>query len=242
MSLQKKSIFSENKLALQTLTPTYSKFNCQPLTETSQQSNVFFFKDSLSQNSKFLKNFKSKHLNIATPTVNSFIDTTGSREIPIHPFRLNDIQESELSDRNIAKIMKHNDVIAFKNKAKDTNSDTNPFSFEMIETLEDQNPHKTTNKANAPFYKSLSPSKVYKTLKLQNKENKCLIDSVDLNGVKEKNSKIMKMSLRKKSEVFECDENEKEEFSASKNLLHSSVYRLFYFISNYFIFIRDLIK
>ena len=227
MSLQKKTIFSENKRCLQALTPTYSKIKCQPLTETSQQSNSYFLKQNLSQNSNFLKNFKNKHLNSATPMINSLIEHVS--EAPINPFLLAETPEINKESPDIKNYQ--------SNEKKEINDDSsNTFSFDMVESFEEPTSQKVINKLTVPFYKSLSPSKakqksiqeknMHGNLKnAENKENKGIHESNILNGIdyftteSNKNSKV-KLNFRKRSEVFE---NEKEEFSASKNLLHSSV-------------------
>ena len=235
MSLFKKSIFPENKLSLHNLTPTYSKIKCQPLTETSQQTNTYFLKQNLGQNSNFLKNFKTKHLYSATPMINSMIDQ--STEIPINPFQLNETQE--LATQASKEILTGKNIKKTENKQKnEDNSDiSNTFSFDMVESFEERISNKVINKVNTPFYKSLSPSKeqqkecglerkvdknMHGSLKTgENKENKGINESSKINH-DAKNSKI-KLNFRKKSEVLENNKFEKEEFSASKNLLHSSV-------------------
>jgi len=222
MSLNKKSIFSESKFGLQTLTPSYSKIKCQPLTETSQQTTAYFLKQNLSQNSNFLKNFKSKHLNSATPSVNSFVDQIS--EVPIHPFKVYESQDAESSDRNIGKIMINNECLRKENVSNNKNNSTT-FSFDIMENSEELSSHKTIHNLNTPFCSSLSPSKG-KNHKAMQGNHKTVENKEDKEN-KEKNPKI-KLNFRKHSEIIEI-KTEKEEFSASKNLLHSSVFFLFFY-------------
>lgn len=217
----KKSIFPENKFGIQSMTPSYSKIKVQPLNETSQQTAAYFLKQNLSQNSNFLKNFKSKHLSSAAPSINSFVET----ETAVHPFKVFESQDIESSDRSITKVIKINEMLK-----KDIKTHGPTISFDVIENSEEVTSHKTIHKLNTPFSycNSLSPSKGgknYKTMPNQkpseNKENQ------ENKGL-EKNQK-MKLNFRKHSEVMDEMRPEKEEFSASKNLLHSSVKNLHFF-------------
>lgn len=214
MSFQKKSIFPENKYTLQSLTPTYNKIRAQPLNETSK-NNAYFIKSSTIQNS-FLKNFKNKHLNSAnTHQISSFEENIS--EAPVKPFKMNDYWETPLdessSDRNIYKPIEKNE-------------DERQSKLPMSQKTEMSDIH------SSKFLKK-TKNQIY-PLSIVTTENSLNFEKYDKNNAEDKENKKttekneksgkLKLNIRKKSEICDPDGHMEEEFSASKNILHSSVY------------------
>lgn len=208
MSIPKKTIFPENKFTMQTLTPTYNKIKCPPFNEGCQ-NNEYFMKSIQGQNS-FLRNFKNKHLNSATPHSN--YSKTEINDNQIKPFKMNDPWDTQFeaitSDRNISKIMGEN-----------INIKTNDCSSEMIESLEEKSLFQSSKSVNLQNYSICNLAKVDSKSNLENKKENKENDNTKKNNERNK----LKLNFRKKSEDAKNSKIHGEEFSASKNLLHSSV-------------------
>lgn len=216
MSFQKKSIFPENKFALQSLTPTYNKIRAQPLNETSK-NNAYFIKSSTIQNN-FLKNFKNKHLNSAnTHQISSFEENIS--EATIKPFKMNDYWETQVdessSDRNI-----------YKPTEKTEDQQQSDSSLSQKTEINDIHSSKCSKKAKNQIY-PLSIVTTENSINLE-KSDKISGENKENKKTTEKNEKSgkLKLNFRKRSEICDSDAHMhmEEEFSASKNILHSSVY------------------